>query len=77
MPDFATGGPIDGPINIEPSPCRYYMPGYVGIKPGVDWFIDGHRYRETARTQLDNGHRTTLELADAEPALGFTALKES
>ena len=79
MPEFAGMAlgvdPDDG--SYAAFPVCYSSPGYLGVKPGADWFIEGRRYRETARTELDNGYRVTLESADAGQALGFAALEES
>lgn len=60
---------------LDKIPTAYSTPGWLGVKPGADWFVNGRRYRESARTQLENGYRATLTPVDADSALGYNALR--
>ncbi|WP_043737715.1 hypothetical protein [Nocardia asiatica] len=61
MPEFATGGPIEGPIEFEPSLCTFHAPGFAPTIPGADWFIEGRRYREVGRETTATGYTLTIE----------------
>jgi len=56
---------------------EYRTPAFAPTVPGADWFIEGRRYQETGREATETGYRLTLERADADPGLGYMALKES
>lgn len=61
----------------EAPPTEYATPAAHPTIPGADWYIEGHRYRETGRTPTENGYTMTLERADIEPPYSFVDLEES
>jgi hypothetical protein len=52
MPDIFIG--VDEPVPTD------YTPAPATLND-ADWYIDGHRYRETGRTPTEGGYVMTLE----------------